>query len=160
MSKNEGKPTEPNEPTDPGNTEGDGETPDPKLREKFLAERASGSGLTSNSQSGPHAINSSLSLSPAIAHVLTPYIPGENFRVYEDRLKQYFIAYNIEEKNKVPIFITIVGAEIYEILLSLTGLEFPSEKTFEELITLLRNHFIPKINKSSERAKFVILEIF
>lgn len=39
-------------------------------------------------------------------------------------------------------------------MLSLTGLEYPSEKTFDELISLLRQHFVPKINQSSERAKF------
>lgn len=89
-----------------------------------------------------------------IIATMNAFQPGENFRSYEDRLRQYFKVYAVEEKDKVPVFITIVGSEVYDILMSLTIPDLPSTKSFEELMKILGNHFSPNINKRSERFKF------
>lgn len=87
-------------------------------------------------------------------HTIQPFLPGANFKAYEDRLKQYFIVHQVREDQKVPLFITIAGGEVYEILASLTTPDLPSSKSFTEIMSLLTGHFSPKLNKRSERAKF------
>lgn len=85
---------------------------------------------------------------------IEPFIPGANFKAYEDRLNQLFEVNEVEVKKKTALFITLAGPEVYEILLSLTLPEVPSKKKYEELMLLLRNHFTPKMNKRAERYKF------
>ncbi|XP_055923454.1 uncharacterized protein K02A2.6-like [Eupeodes corollae] len=84
-----------------------------------------------------------------------PFVSGGNFLAYEDRVRQFIKVNDIkEEETLTPLFITIAGAEIHELLISLTVPDLPSAKTFEELISLLRAHFAPKHNKRAERYKF------
>lgn len=71
-----------------------------------------------------------------IMATINAFQPGENFRSYEDRLRQYFKVYAVEEDNEVPVFITIVGSEVFEILMSLTISDLPSTKSFEELMKI------------------------
>lgn len=91
---------------------------------------------------------------PRIIGCLEPFVPGTNFLAYEDRLKQFFLINDIQDAGKTPLFITIAGPDIYEILMSLTVPDLPSTKPFDELMKLLRNHFTPKKNKRAERYKF------
>ncbi|XP_055836596.1 uncharacterized protein K02A2.6-like [Episyrphus balteatus] len=88
-----------------------------------------------------------------VGHI-EPFVPGANFKAYEDRIHQFFIVNDLQEEAKTPFFITIVGAEIYEVLMSLTMPDLPSSKDFSTLMTLLRNHFSPKKNKRAERYAF------
>ncbi|XP_055906988.1 uncharacterized protein LOC129942175 [Eupeodes corollae] len=84
-----------------------------------------------------------------------PFVSGGNFLAYEDRVRQFIKVNDIKEEEALtPLFITIAGAEIHELLISLTVPDLPSAKTFEELISLLRAHFAPKHNKRAERYKF------
>lgn len=85
---------------------------------------------------------------------IEPFIPGSNFKAYEDRVNQLFEVNDIDTKKKTPLFITLAGPEVYEILLSLTLPEVPSKKKYEELLSLLRNHLTPKVNRRAERYKF------
>lgn len=85
---------------------------------------------------------------------LEPFIPGGNFTAYEDRLNQFFLVNKVDEVFKTPLLITIIGADIYDVLISLTVPELPSAKPFTFLIEKLREHFAPKQNKRAERYKF------
>lgn len=85
---------------------------------------------------------------------LEAFVPGTNFLAYEDRLKQFFLINDVKPENKTPLFITIAGPDVYDILMSLTVPELPSAKPFDELLKLLRDHFTPKKNKRAERYKF------
>lgn len=85
---------------------------------------------------------------------IEPFLPGGNFKSYEDRVKQFFVINEVENNKKTPLFITIAGPDIYEVLKSLTHPELPSKKSFDEIIILLTEHYTPKINKRAERFKF------
>lgn len=85
---------------------------------------------------------------------MEPFIPGGNFAAYEYRLEQFFKINDISEEAKTPLFITIAGPEICELLMSLTVPDLPSDREYKELITALRTHFCPKKNKRAERYKF------
>ena len=85
---------------------------------------------------------------------IEPFIPGGNFEAYEDRMKQFFLVNNVKEEAETPLLITIIGADIYDVLMSLTVPELPSTKTFNVLMKKLRDHFAPQRNKRAERYKF------
>lgn len=92
-------------------------------------------------------------MSNLIGHI-EPMVSGGNFRAYEDRVRQFIKVNKIKDDALTPLFITIVGAEVQELLMSLTVPDLPSSKKFEELMDLLREHFAPKANKRAERYKF------
>lgn len=85
---------------------------------------------------------------------IEPFVAGGNFKSYEDRLRQFYIINDVQKEAETPLFITLMGAEIYEILSSLTVPDPPSSQNFEFLLGLLRKHFTPKCNKRAERYKF------
>lgn len=88
-----------------------------------------------------------------VGHI-EPFVPGGNFRAYEDRLTQFFLVNDVQEEAMVPLFITIAGPDIYEILTSLMVPDIPSSKSFDVIMKTLREHFTPKKNKRSERYRF------
>ena len=89
-----------------------------------------------------------------IIGLVEPYTPGTSFTAYIDRLEQFFLVNKIKEDDKTPYFITMMGASIYETLMSLTLPELPSKKKYAELIKILKNYVEPSRNKRAERYRF------
>lgn len=86
--------------------------------------------------------------------MIEPFVFGGNFSAYEDRLKQFFIINKVKNDEKTSLFITIMGAEMYELLSSLSIPKLPSSLSCQEIFKLLRAYFEPKRNKRAERYKF------
>lgn len=89
-----------------------------------------------------------------VVGMIEPYRVGTNFAAYEDRVKQMFIVNEVAEAGKTPLFITIMGSEMYEVATSLASPRLPSELNFLELMMLLKEHFMPRVNIRAERYKF------
>lgn len=85
---------------------------------------------------------------------IEPFVPGGNFKAYEERVEQLFIVNNVAELRKLPLFITICGPDVYEILASLASPKTPSQLSYKEITDKLRAHFKPQVNKRAERYKF------
>lgn len=85
---------------------------------------------------------------------LEPFVPGNNFEEYLERLQQFFMLNEVQENKKVSFLITFLGQEAYSLLRKLTLPESPTTKTYEMLITILREHFAPEINVIAEHYKF------
>ncbi|XP_063384587.1 uncharacterized protein LOC134670706 [Cydia fagiglandana] len=81
-------------------------------------------------------------------------IHTDDWRLYIERLEQYFLVNKIVDNLKVPTLITVMGAESYELLVSLCTPTKPSEKTFEDLTTIMEKHLQPKPSALAERYKF------
>jgi len=79
---------------------------------------------------------------------------GEDFESYIERVEQYFSANDIEDKKKVPIFLTVIGPKTYAILKNLLSPDKPSAKSFKDLTGVLKNHFSPKRLEIVERTNF------
>lgn len=80
---------------------------------------------------------------------------GSNFESYEDRLRQFLKANKVTDDGMMTlVFISIMGEDNYETLKLLTVPDKPSGKSFEGIITVLKEHFAPKKNKRAERYKF------
>ena len=79
----------------------------------------------------------------------------QNWDEYIERLEHYFIANDVEdEEKKRAILLTVCGHKTYGLVLSLASPTKPSEKTYTELKTLIRNHLKPKPLVIAERFKF------
>lgn len=86
--------------------------------------------------------------------MVEPFVPGSNFAAYEDRLNQFFIINEVKPEQKTAYFITLMGAEIYELLTTLVAPELPSTKSYDNLMEIMRTHFAPKRSKHAERYRF------
>ncbi|XP_028168860.1 uncharacterized protein LOC114358897 [Ostrinia furnacalis] len=78
----------------------------------------------------------------------------DDWKLYVERLEQYFLANSIASNLQVPTLITVMGAESYELLVNLCTPEKPKSKTFLELTEIMTKHLQPKPSILAERYKF------
>lgn len=78
----------------------------------------------------------------------------KNWVTYIARLEQFFIANDINDERKVPLLLTVVGDEMYELMVDLCNPEEPSDKTYDALVKLVKGHLNPKPSIIAERYKF------
>ena len=68
----------------------------------------------------------------------------EDWMSYSERLQAYFTANEIESTDKKKaILLSVVGAEIYQLIRSLVAPENPTEKTFDQHVELVQQHYQP-----------------
>lgn len=78
----------------------------------------------------------------------------QNFESYVERFEHYVTANDIAAEKRLPVFLTAIGAEAYEVVKNLVVPALPGEKTYEEIKVLLKNHYCPKTSVIAERCKF------
>jgi hypothetical protein len=78
----------------------------------------------------------------------------ENIVAYLELLQIYFDMNEIAKGKQVPILLTVIGASNYSLLRSLFSPVTLKEKTFEELATVLKTHFEPKVVILAKRFHF------
>ena len=100
---------------------------------------------------------------PAPAAVAAPRVLGrlqefdprvDNMSTYLERLELYFDANAVEAARKVPVLLTVIGARAYDTLRSLLAPTKPQDKSFTELLAILKEHFDPKPLVIGERFQF------
>ncbi|XP_069128677.1 uncharacterized protein [Argopecten irradians] len=97
----------------------------------------------------PFAVNT-------LAHVgkIGEFVEGsENFTCYVERMEQYFAANDITDK-KVAVFLAVMGPQTYSLLRNIMTPDLPSTKTYDEIVTALKGHFMPEPLVIAERFKF------
>ena len=72
---------------------------------------------------------------------------------YIERAQLFFEANNIDDK-KVAIFLSSVGAKTYTLVRNLVAPKLPKELEFDEIVTILMQHFEPKPLVIAERYHF------
>ncbi len=83
----------------------------------------------------------------------------EQWTQYVERLEQFFVATNDvtgeDKKDKRrATFLSVMGRDAYNLLRSLIAPEKPSEKSFEELVAVLSEHYSPKPTEVMQRYRF------
>lgn len=81
-------------------------------------------------------------------------ITRDNWNSYIDRLEQYFVVNDVKDAMKVPILITLLGSDAYELLDNLCTPVKPHAKKCNELVAIMKNHLQPKPSLLAERFKF------
>lgn len=66
----------------------------------------------------------------------------------------FFVLNDIADEKKVAAFLSIVGSKMYSLLRSLVAPSLPQEKSYEELLAVLKKHFEPKPLVITERFHF------
>ena len=79
----------------------------------------------------------------------------EDWTQYCDRLEHYFQANGITDENKKKsIFLVIIGPASLKLLCNLASPKKPHEKTLQQLITVLKQHYNPTPSVIVQRIKF------
>ncbi|CAH3164499.1 unnamed protein product [Porites lobata] len=83
---------------------------------------------------------------------------------YLERLEQYFVANSVpadsaESHKRRAILISVIGAKAYDVLSDLCSPTPPSEKTYAQLTTILKNHFAPKKLYQDQSADVPLLHV-
>ena len=69
----------------------------------------------------------------------------EDWERYVEVLDNFFVANDIvNDGKKAAVLLTCVGARTYKLISDLCSPDLPSTKTYVQLSTLLKNHFIPR----------------
>ena len=80
---------------------------------------------------------------------------GDDWPTYVERLEQYLAANNVtEEKKKVAVLVTVMGAKAYSLLRNLVAPAKPADKKFSDLVQAMKDHLNPKPLVIAERFKF------
>ena len=84
---------------------------------------------------------------------------SEDIKNYLERLQEYFTAYDIEDDEdnaakRRAILLASIGSNCFRVLKDLAFPDAPNTKTFDQLATLLREHFKPTRLKIAERYRF------
>ena len=79
----------------------------------------------------------------------------EDWTFYTERLQEYFAANEIEEAAKQKaVLLSIVRVETYQLMRSLTAPQKPMKKSFEQLVTIVKEHHNPRPSVILQRFKF------
>lgn len=86
---------------------------------------------------------------------MTEFNPSnETVTAYLERFQLFVTANGISDDKKVPTLLTVVGATQYALIRGLVSPALPKDKTFDELVTLLKKHFDPQPIVIAERFHF------
>lgn len=78
-----------------------------------------------------------------------------NWMVYQARIEQFFVAYNITKMERMrAIMLTSLSTDVYEELLKLCFPDLPESKTLKELYGIMKLRYSPYICVLDERVKF------
>ena len=79
----------------------------------------------------------------------------ETWEQYAERLGHFFDANSITvESKKHSVLLADIGPSTYTLLSSLVSPEKPGDKSFDDLVALLKNHFNPEPSEIVERYKY------
>ncbi|KAL1485898.1 hypothetical protein MTO96_031667 [Rhipicephalus appendiculatus] len=68
----------------------------------------------------------------------------EDFDSYTERFEHYVRATQVSEDLKASVFVTAIGKQAYHTLKNLLAPTKPEEKTYAELLQILKGHYSPK----------------
>ena len=79
---------------------------------------------------------------------------AETVTAYLERFQLFVAANSIGEDKLVPTLLTVVGAKHYSLIRGLVSPRLPKDKTFAELVDLLKQHYDPEPIVIAERYHF------
>ena len=81
-------------------------------------------------------------MASSVIGTIPEFNPEEhNIASYLETVELFFEANDIAEEKKVAVFLTNVGQKTYKILRHLSIPKLPREKSFDEIVTLFKQHF-------------------
>ncbi|KAI7797170.1 hypothetical protein IRJ41_014565, partial [Triplophysa rosa] len=79
----------------------------------------------------------------------------QTWEEYTEILEQFFVANEIDDEGKQrAILISVVGAQTYSVMRNILSPTKPSERSYQQLVTMLKDHFNPQPSEIVQRFKF------
>ncbi|XP_061131472.1 uncharacterized protein LOC133171215 [Syngnathus typhle] len=78
----------------------------------------------------------------------------EDWTTYVERVEQYCLANEIQDERKVAVLLSVMGAKMYNLLRSLVAPAKPADKTFDEIMQIMKSHLNPAPLVIAERFRF------
>ena len=78
----------------------------------------------------------------------------DSITAYVERVTLYFQANGIADDKQVAVFLSAIGAKTYSLLRNLTTPTLPKDKSFTQLVEILKRHYEPKPLVIAERFNF------
>ena len=78
----------------------------------------------------------------------------EDWTSYTERLQQYFAANDVADGKQRAVLLSVCGCQTYQLVKNLLAPERPADKTFQEIVLLMKNHYQPKPSIIVERFNF------
>ena len=79
----------------------------------------------------------------------------EEWPQYVERMDHFFAANGIDNAHKKKsTFLAVIGPATYTLVRNLVSPDKPGDKSYEELIAALKNHFNPTPSETIQRSKF------
>ena len=79
----------------------------------------------------------------------------ENWKSYTERLQQYFTANDVAAAEKQrAILLSACGASTYQLIRNLVAPDAPTDKTFAELVDIVKTHHQPPPSVTVQRFNF------
>ncbi len=73
---------------------------------------------------------------------------------YVERAQLFFETNSVADEKKVAVFLSTIGSKTYALLRNLLAPTLPRVKTFDQLVTALKEHYEPKHLMIAERFIF------
>ena len=91
----------------------------------------------------------------ALIGKIEEYNENDSWIEYTERLEQYFAANEITDNNKKrAVLLSVCGAKTYKLIRNLVNPRKPADKSFVELVNLVKNHLNPRPSSIVYRFKF------
>ena len=78
----------------------------------------------------------------------------EQWSSYTERFEYFVLANKIKDDVLVPTFLSVMGGKTFNLLRSIVQPEKPGDKSYREIVTILKEHYAPKPLIIAERFRF------
>lgn len=78
----------------------------------------------------------------------------ESWSAYVERLEQFFAANDIVDEKRAATLLAVMGATTYSLLRNLVQPQKPKDKSYNDIVKILKMHFEPKPLVIAERFRF------
>ncbi len=95
-----------------------------------------------------------MAATPTIGHMQEFNPETETVTAYLERFQMFVSANSIADDKLVPTLLTVVGSTHYTLIRGLVSPELPKDKSFDELVDVLKKHYDPEPIIIAERFHF------
>ena len=87
---------------------------------------------------------STMAATPTVSHMQEFNPETETVTAYLERFQMFVLANSIADDRLVPTLLTVVGFTHYTLIRGLVSPELPKDKSFDELVDILKKHYDPE----------------
>ena len=85
---------------------------------------------------------------------INEFSDDEDWLQYTERLEHYFVANDIDDAKKKAILLSVCGSKTYSLIRNLTAPEKPGDKTYKEIVDIVKQHCNPQPSEIVQRYRF------